>query len=460
MVRASRTTETGSRWLVQALLAAVCAVDGARSASAQFTPPVVSFTRSRSGQFLVHDTTRSSVAPRNIATNAAYVRLDPTLLAVSTERFKDNLRRELGLTAPWIGKIHLYLFPAQTGFEPVTVTSEHFKDGWEYRVDLPGWIQRERFARGMTQVLLTEIANRNGGERSAEIPTWLLEGLTRQLLISCGPEIIIPAPGLIGANIPLGSTNLNMLREHPLQRAHDLLEQKNPLTFEQLSWPAENQFSGPAAELYISSAQLFVERLLQLNDGRACLRNMLADLPRRLNWQFAFLSAFHRYFQRPLDTEKWWALQTLNFTGRALAQTWSEEESWARLDTAIHSSVQVRTGTNDLPLHTAVSLQKLIRESDLSRQNQLLKEKIHELDLLRIRLAQRFVPVVDDYRNALARYLQIQEKENLALFQKKAAHKRAADQILKELDALDDRRLAMQPPGDVMANLRGQSAHR
>lgn len=437
----------GKKWRrnLRFLLAAVFVAASGQDARAQFTQPVLGFTRSRSGQFLVHDAAGSAVAPRNIATNSAFIRLEPTLLAVSAERLKTDLYRELGIARTGSAKIHLYLFRAQTGFEPVMITSEHFKDGWQYRVDLAGWIPRERFARAMVQVLLTEFANRNAGERSAEIPAWLLEGLTRQILIASGSEILIPPPGPSAAGIPLGATNFNLLRENPLQHAHDLLEQSPPLTFEQLSWPGPHQFDGPGAERYISSAQLFVQRLLHLGDGRECLRAMLADLPLRLNWQFAFLKSFHRYFQRPLDAEKWWALQTLNFAGRALAQTWSEEESWQRLDSAVHSFVQVRTGTNDLPLHTSVTLQRLVRESDPQRQSQLLKEKVRELDLLRIRLAPRFVPVLDDYRRTLENYVQVEEKVDLALFQRKSAHKRAADQLLNELDALDYRRLSMQP---------------
>ena len=456
----TRGTVVGRLLLSAYWFALVCVGLRATATPPNFAPATLGFTRSRSGQFLIHDTPGSALAPRNIATNSAYVRLDPTLLAVSAERFKADLYRELGLTPNWTSKIHLYLFQSKTGNEPVTIISEHFKDGWEYRVDLPGWIQRERFARGMTQVLLTETANRNGGEHSAEIPIWLLEGLTRQLLINGGSELIIPPPGAIGASIPLVATNLNIRREHPLQKAHDAFQEKRPLTFEQLSWPHQNELAGPNAETFISSAQLFVEKLLLLPDGRACLRNMLGELPRRLNWQFAFLSAFHSHFQRPLDVEKWWALQSLNFTDRALAQTWSDEESWQRLDTAVHSSVQIRAGTNDLPLHTAVSLQRLIREAELPRQNQLLSEKIRELDLLRTRLSEHFLALLDDYRTTLARYLQTQEKQDLALFQKKSAHRRAVEQVIKDLDTLDNRRLTMQPPGDQRSQSRPEAASR
>jgi len=52
-----------------------------------------------------------------------------------------------------------------------------------------------------------------------------------------------------------------------------------------------------------------------LENGRACLREMLAQLPAFYNWQFAFLKGFQPWFQRPLDVEKWWALTVVRLPG-------------------------------------------------------------------------------------------------------------------------------------------------
>src|SRR5205807_476009 len=80
--------------------------------------------------------------------------------------------------------------------------------------------------------------------------------------------------------------------------------------------------------------------------------------------QFAFLRAFQAHFQRPLDVEKWWTLQVLHFTGRDLTQTWPADESWKKFDEIIRSTVQIRVGTNELPLRAEISLQAIIREWD------------------------------------------------------------------------------------------------
>ncbi len=84
-------------------------------------------------------------------------------------------------------------------------------------------------------------------------------------------------------------------------------------------------------------------------------------------------------------------------SGRDPAQTWSLEESWQKLDQAIQSAVQVRTGTNELPLHAEVTLQKIIREWDPMRQTQALNNTLRELGLLRLRIAQEYVGLVQDY---------------------------------------------------------------
>ena len=167
---------------------------------------------------------------------------------------------------------------------------------------------------------------------------------------------------------------------------------------------------------------------------------MLAELPQRYNWQFAFLSAFHSYFLRPVDVEKWWALQVVHFTSRdTSAQTWPFEESWQKLDQTLHAAVEIHTGTNDLPLSTTVTLQKVIREWDHARQLQALQAKVRELELLQARLAREFGPLVDNYRQALQNYLQRQDKSE------KKELSRAGEEILNRLDALDSLRAVLRP---------------
>jgi hypothetical protein len=424
-----------------------------QSGRVRMVEPVHSF-HSHSGQFVVA-LPRSSSAPARIlglATNQALVRLEPTLLTVSCERIKQLLWREIGATAPWQGKIFVVLFPAASDNDPMTITCEHSADGWRYRLELPDTIARPRFVRAMVQVLLLEMANRNANERAAEIPAWLAEGLTQQLRASSEMEIILPPPSRAAGGIAIATSEINAQKAQPLERAHRELCAHPALTFEQLSWATPDQFAGANGNLYTASAQLFVQELLQFNDGPACLRALLAELPRFYNWQLAFLRAFRSHFQRPLDAEKWWALRVVHFTGRELAQTWPQAESWQKLNQAVQAPVQLRTAANDLPLRADVSLQTVVREWDRAHQTEALQDRIRELSLLRQRVAPEVVALADSYRLVLETFLQSRDKSSLLyLFRKKAALNKTSEQAIRDLNSLDTQRLAMRPAPNPLA---------
>ncbi len=423
-------------------------------------------TASRSGQFTVF---APSVVvhnhPPDPRTGANLIFLEPRLLVVSCERIKESLWRTLGTAAPWRGKIDLNLHPARSANDPITLVADRMPGGWRYQVDLPDLLEQGCFVRTMVDVLLLEMANRNAGSRSAEIPAWLAEGLSQELLASDGIEIILAPPSgnenglsisrqvvhLTDAQTGLG---VNTRKLNPLTDAQKTLRARPPLTFEQLSWPTAEQLSGEAGGVYRSSAQLFVNQLLQLPDGPACFRALLAELPRRYNWQFAFLAGFQPHFQRLLDVEKWWALQLVQFSGRDLMQTWTLEESWKKLNDIVRSPIEVRVRQQELPLRTEVSLQMIIREWDTVRQAQTLQRKLQELNLLRSRVAHDLALLVDEYRQVLGTYLQKRGTSGRFLPFGKAAgpiSDRLAQETIKQLDALDAKRTALRPSPDSIA---------
>ncbi len=415
---------------------------------------------SRSGQFIVQ--AASSAEPDPIlATNQSLIHLEPTLLAISAERIKQNLCRELEANQPWRGRIFITLYPAVSADDGAAITSERFKDGWQYHVLLPNVVERERYVRAMTQVLLLELANRSPGPCSADIPTWLVEGLSRQLLASKEMEIILPPPAAYGASssrlietpagpvlsgLALTRTSMDSRWENPLNRAHKQLTSYPPLTFQDLSWPTPAQFADEAGELYRSSAQLFVNCLLHLNNGRACLRAFLAQLPQHYNWQFAFLRAFETHFAGPLEIEKWWALQVADFTGYDLTQTWPADKSWQKLDEAVRSGIQVRTRADEMPFHAQATLQNIIRDWDRGPQTVALQGKLRDLEAVRLRVSRDLVLLVEDYHKVIASYLHNRDKTGLLLgLRKNAAHRHATAVALMQLDALDAQRLARRP---------------
>jgi len=419
-----------------------------------------------SGQFILPTmaTYSPSEAAARLETNHDFVRLEPPLLAVSCERIKQLLWRQLGLSGTWQSKVYLTLFSAEGADDLVTLTSDRFLDGWQYHLELPCVLQRDRFVRALVQVLLLEQANRPLSDRSVEIPLWLTEGLTRQLLSTSEIQIILTPPVKGSSGLAMIRTNLSARLENPLTGAHAELARHPPLTFQQLSWPAADELSGPEREVYQSSAQLFVGELLRFRDGAACFRSMLAELPSHYNWQFAFLKGFQPHFSKLIDVEKWWAVQSLQFSRRDLRQAWSLPQSWQKLDEALRAPVEVRTSPNELPMHADISLQTIIKEWDGARRTQALENKLHELQLLRLHVPSQLSPLVQDYCLCLESYL---GKRPPAwpvriISSKRAFLERTAQQAITELDALDTRRQSLRPADklDPTAPVQAQVAPR
>ena len=250
-----------------------------------------------SGQFVVTRANPPSLFARLpiSATNGVIVRLEPALLAVSAERVKQSLWRQLGVdpSMPWRGRIFLALQPAVEPDGDATIHSSRFAGVWNYRVELPDVVSRARLARALTRVVLLELANRdNSGDRSAEIPAWLSEGLSQQLPATGASEMILSSPdkavnGLLENRIIAVEHGVD-----PLAKARPVLHDHAALTFDQLSWPDDAQLNGDDGGVYSASTQLFVTALLKLNHGAEHLRDLLQMLPRCYNWQTAFRAAF------------------------------------------------------------------------------------------------------------------------------------------------------------------------
>lgn len=419
----------------------------AGTARAQLSPSDLVAARSVSGQFIVYSAPQHSPAP-DFSNDARLLKLEPALVTVSCERIKQVLGAELGSGGPWRGRIHLALQPAQSADDEITLVSERFKDGWGYRLDVPNPVERTRFVRGVVQALLLEEANRKAGPRSAEIPVWLAEGLTRNILATHELEVILPPPRFAVNRLIITPREVNARRSDPLATARRDLREHAPLTLAELSWPKDEQFNGAAGGLYRSSAQLFVSELLRFPDGRACLHSMLEELPKVYNWQMAFLSGFKPHFQRQLDVEKWWALQVEFFTGRDASGLWTLEESWAKLDEMLRAPVQVRREKKDLPSAAEVPLTTVIREWEFDRQRQTLRAKLVELDGARQRVAAELLPLVDEYRRALADYLTKRERAGVALPGNKTTlpgAKSVVRETLKQFDGLESQRQELKP---------------
>jgi hypothetical protein len=428
-----------------ALLAVFCG--GAR---AEFSLPDKILARSVSGQFIVAGAQRISALAGSpaVATNTDFVRLEPALLAVSAERIKQSLWRELdiGPDAPQRGEIFLALHPAQSLDEEVTIIGTPSTDGWSYQVQLPDVLSRTRFTSALVSTLLLEFANRSAQSHSAEIPAWLADGLSQQLQAENFSEFILSSPDKMMNGLVQNRTVATQSGLDPLAGARETLRNYPMLTFQQLSWPTGAQRSGDDDGMYRANAQLFVNELLDLKDGAAHLRTMLQELPQFYNWQTAFQSAFHENFPEPLDVEKWWALQVISFAERDPGPQWTPAVSREKLDEILSVPVEMRAASNALPAHAEISLQAVIRNFDSERQTAILQTKLRDLELAQLRMAQPLAALTDGYRRVLTTYLgENNPAASAPSWQKGSESKRAsAPETLKKLNALDTLRRTVE----------------
>lgn len=413
---------------------------------------------SASGQFAVSVIPENSPFYRrpNISTDPGVIQLDASLLAVSAERFKASVWRTLGLPvdSAWSGKIFLVLHSARSTDEDVLIASQPFIHNWNYRLELPDLVTRNRYARAFSAVLLLEIANRNApvSGPSATVPPWLADGLARQIVESESAKVILSVPNRTVNGLAQTRVNETKRGVDPLAGARRVLQNYPALAFDQLSWPNDAQSNGDDGGVYLASAQLFVSDLLALKNGPAHVREMLAQLPACQNWQTAFFTAFREHFSSPLAVEKWWALRVVNFAAREPGPRWNPGVSRDRLNAVLSVPVDIRNASNALPTRAEITLQAALQNFDPARQIEIIETKLRDLDLIQLRLALPLAGVANGYRTAIREFLGTQKKRPSVRQQKN----RAAD-LIKKLDALDEQRRTVEDRlQQQMLNLPGQ----
>jgi hypothetical protein len=417
-----------TRWAAAILLALLFGARGAELESV--------VVRSTSGQFVVRGLPQGPLRSGQSTSEVGYLRLDPSLTAVSLERIRQSLYGELNIPDKWRGLVTICTFPAQEDCPPITVTSIHYKDGWGYRVEIPEIVEKPRFVRCAVNVILREFANRNALTREAELPPWLTEGLASELEATSLPSLALEPT--------LTSGLVRLERGHdPLRQSREVVRAGGLLTFTQLTLPTDTELSGANRQRFQACSHLFVRELLRLRGGREALRDMLERLPQHLNWQTAFLRAFEFRFPRLIEVDKWYALTTTQVSGRDNTSAWPTDTTLNRLDEILSTTVQVRAGTNELPLSAAVSLQRVLGEWEPSKQTPVLELKRLQLEMLLGRAAPEMAGLIVDYLQAIDACLRRSRaatgRRNVA-----GSNSVATPDILRRLETLDRRREAIR----------------
>ncbi len=338
----------------------------------------------------------------------------------------------------WRGRIELTINPAMAQDAVPQLRAIHDSYGWTYRLELFSRVKEQVLMRSLIQTILLEIANRQAGVQSADVPFWLVEGLSADLQSTSLPTFIVQPDQNWTGDVRWNRTADTIPPE---------LRQRAPLSFQELSFPQSADFSG-ASSLYRSCARLFVEQLLRFNDGRACLASMLNQLPQCWNWQTAFLQAFHSHFAQLLDVEKWWSVSWIDYISGTRSQLWSAGDCQRTLQNSLDVPVDVHFGPDQMPVEAKVTLQEVIQQWAPLEAYQAIQRSMSQLKFLIPRatadvkpFAQLYLKTLADYLNATASAARNHElgrnPPNLLQFAKIEA--------VRQLDALDRQRQAARP---------------
>lgn len=386
------------------LCAAGCWLAG--TAAAVLPPGTFETYESRSRQFVVTGVKTGTPVPLPPVTDRAatnYVLLETPVVVANCERIKDAWLRELGLADHWRSAIRVQLVPNASPDTPVTVEKQWFPERWKFTLYAPHQIEPVRFVRGVVWALLLELANRdNPTQTAAEIPLWLVEGLTTHVIATSGASVLMT---------PRSLTHLSSRAPDFFGAARANFKTQAPLSFSDLNLPREHQVSGAGWENYRHSAHVLVAHLLNFKDGRERLAETVRQLPRFLNPQLAFLQAWRERFNSMLDVEKWWSVALVHFTGRDQQLRWSQAASLQRLEELLRTTIEVRTGKNTLPERAQVPLQRMLEQSEFANHQAALAHLTQQLLALQWNAPADLSRLVGDYRATIFSYLQKRGKE-------------------------------------------------
>lgn len=372
---------------------------------------------SRSGQFIVHSdrSTPPSLSQIGPGGTNTLIALHPDPVAVSCERIKSALLAELGRPDHWRGKIHVTIDPRGQPIPFPTAIGLRYGDGWHYALRLPRELEGPALVRGVVHALLSEIANRTPGPAAPEIPIWLVEALTGQILGRVGPDPLA-RPNRVTSRYGVGIGQLQAALTDRAIAQENLellrtLHSRPLLSFEELSLPTTDHLQGQALEHYRACAQVCFVSLRRLPGGPQAFAHFLSRLPQHLNWQTAFLVAFHAHFTRLLDVEKWWALGAQELRAAVGSSVLSAPTGLLWLEDLLGFLVDLQETADTPRQRRFVPLISVLIEWSAPLQNRLLPIRVRQLRQLATSVPPDVKDLVTAYANTLQNYLDQRERQ-------------------------------------------------
>jgi hypothetical protein len=403
------------------------------------------------------------------------VTLEPDSLAVACERVKTALLAELGLPDRWRGKIHVKLRTATSPNQLPVVTGNRFADGWYFALTTPHELPPEELVRSLVMVLLLELADRTPGPHGAEVPHWLCEGLTAEVLGRVGPDLVPPQTPVVArvggsfGQLSAASrtmvlsqnpeaTQRDMLRRGEWGRGYEVrganqvdtrrrLREEGSLTFSELSLPDADQLQGESGRRYRDSGQAFLKQLRALPEGDRMLRDMLGGLTRCLNWQTAFLATYRKHFPTLLDVEKWWALSSNRFATAGIFEVWPASRAAETLAGILTVILATTNGPGAVPNRERLSLADAMRRLDLGSFVRVVNLKQRQLVALFLHSPPAVADLCQEYSSLLTLYLQLhgrQVQEDGGAVMPSRGQQELLERLAHSLDRLDVQRRRLE----------------
>ncbi len=404
VIRSKRDGGWGFRgWLVIGLfLLAFRGAFGADSLGSVLDTAAHATATSRSQQFIIHGKPPplAHLGRMRLAEDEnPKVELQPQALAITAERIERAVLNRLGASPSGVrGRFHLFLIPTNRfGGGPLEIVPRVYRDGWQFHVGIPETVDWRHLVRGLTEVIVLELANREGHETLARTPLWLNEGLSGIIQIQEGRSLLQePEAGVIRTG----------RRGDPLWASRSVLNATGPLTFSELSQPLTSQLSDTNQfARFQASAVLFTQQLLLEDGGPARLRQAVLWSPQFLNWELAFLRAFEGRFLSALEVEKWWAVNAASVLSRDPLHRWTREAALTRLRSVSLESTSVQSDTNAPAVRRQMTLGELIGNVEFPAQREFLERKLGQLREIHRQSPDELLTLVEQYYRCLETYL-------------------------------------------------------
>jgi hypothetical protein len=224
-----------------------------------------------------------------------------------------------------------------------------------------------------------------------------------------------------------------------LGATRDYLKTNAPMTLQDLSFADLTRVTPEQREQFEASSHLLVHQLLRLKGGAQLMAQFLRTLPTTLNWQTAFYAVYKDHFAGPLEFEKWWMLNWVQFRNSQEREMWSMELTLDRLESVLLTAMEVRLDANSLPHYREATLQEFLQLADFATQKAILSQKIQQMYLMSLSVPTQAMPLWNRYAKVLEEYLQKRGNDTQPTLKREPEQRLQAllRGTLKTLDELD-----------------------